>query len=412
MSRPPNFNPKRSRPAVQIITFPDMPTRLIAGAMSGTSADGVDVAIVAIDGRGLEMSVRLMHHHQEAYPSDLKQALFVIRERGTVGLRELATSAREISLRYALAIRAALEGAGLQAGDLTAIAAHGQTLFHEPPNTLQWIDPALLAQETGCQVISDFRRADCAVGGQGAPLVPFADYLLFRHPTSHRVLLNIGGIANVTIILAGAALNELIAFDTGPGNCISDWICRTHDPFGSSWDVGGAGALRGTILQDLCNRVGADPYFAAPGPKSTDGPAMIATFRTALGAERHEIDDLLATAASITAASIGSAAFSQLPPGAPLELIASGGGIHNKAIMGWLSSLIPPGSTIRTTGDLGIPSEAKEAVAFALLGAATLDGVPANVPSCTGASRAVVLGSITPANPLSEPGNASGLPLK
>jgi anhydro-N-acetylmuramic acid kinase len=373
-----------------------MPTRLIAGAMSGTSADGVDVAIVSVDGRGLDMTARLVRHHHEPYPPELQKVIFAIRERFSASLRELADCARHISLSYAAAVRGALLGAGLGSSDLTAIAAHGQTLFHDPPNTIQWIDPALLAHNAGCQVISDFRRADCAAGGQGAPLVPFADYLLFRHPTAHRILLNIGGIANITVLPAGASIDQLIAFDTGPGNCISDWICRTYGPHGAESDLGGTGASRGRILQEVRDQFLSAPYFTAPPPKSTDGPAMVEIFQKALGKSRPTLNDLLATAAHSTAATIAVAVASHVPANHAIEVIASGGGIHNKAIMGQVASLLPAGSIVLTTQDLGIPPEAKEAVAFALIGAATLDGVPANVPSCTGASRAVILGSITP----------------
>jgi anhydro-N-acetylmuramic acid kinase len=208
--------------------------------------------------------------------------------------------------------------------------------------------------------------------------------------------LNIGGIANITAIPAGASLEQLIAFDTGPGNCISDWICRTHGPFGLSCDADGAGASRGRVLEEVCNRFLSHQYFSSPPPKSTDGPAMIEIFQSALRAGKHEINDLLATAAYLTGSTVARGISSQVSEGVSLELIASGGGVHNKAIMGWLNSLINPKPRLRTTSDFGIPAEAKEAIAFALIGAATLDGVPANVPSCTGASRAVVLGSITP----------------
>lgn len=373
-----------------------MSTRLMAGAMSGTSADGVDAAIVEIIGRGLEMTARLVHHHHEPYPADLRKSIFSIRERGSAELRELARCAREISLCYSSVVRGALHGAGLDPSDLTAIAAHGQTLFHDPPNTIQWIDPALLAHEAGCQVISDFRRADCAAGGQGAPLVPFADYLLFRDATSHRVLLNIGGIANLTVLPANASIDNLIAFDTGPGNCISDWICQTQGPSGSHCDMGGEGASRGRIIQEARDRFLSGPYLSGPPPKSTDGPAMIEEFRKSIGGVRHGINDLLATAAFLTGATIAHAIQSRAPQDRPIELIASGGGVHNTAIMRWLDSLINPKLRICTTEEFGIPAEAKEAIAFALIGAATLDGVPANIPSCTGAKRAVVLGSITP----------------
>lgn len=364
--------------------------------MSGTSADGVDAAIVEITGCGLEMTARLLHHHHGPYPAELRKSIIAIRERGSAELRELARCAREISLCYASAVRAALHGAGLNPSDLTAIAAHGQTLFHDPPNTIQWIDPALLAHEAGCQVISDFRRADCAAGGQGAPLVPFTDYLLFRDATSHRVLLNIGGIANITILPAAASIDSLVAFDTGPGNCISDWICRTHGSTALKFDPGGEGASRGRVIQEACDRFLSYSYFAAPPPKSTDGPAMIEMFQKSISGARHEMNDLLATAAYVTAATVAQAIKNHAPQDRSIELIASGGGVHNKAIMRWLDALISPKPCICATDEFGTPTEAKEAIAFALIGAATLDSVPANIPSCTGAKRAVILGSITP----------------
>src|SRR5579863_4013519 len=207
-----------------------MPERLIAGAMSGTSADGVDVAIVGIDGRGLKMTATLIQHHHEPYVRELRERILTIRQSGLLDLVSLAALARGISFTYASAVFAALDAAGLNAGTISAIAAHGQTLFHLPPDTIQWLDPALLAAETRCSVISDFRRADCAAGGQGAPLVPFADYILFRHPIVNRAIVNIGGIANVTLLPPGAALDQITAFDTGPGNCISDFIMRTSEP--------------------------------------------------------------------------------------------------------------------------------------------------------------------------------------
>lgn len=372
-----------------------MSTRLIAGAMSGTSADGVDVAIVQIEGRGLEMAARLLHHHHEPYPRELQKSIFAIRERFSASLRELADCGRNISLSYTAAIRSTLQDAGLNASDLAAIAAHGQTLFHDPPDTIQWLDPALLAHQVGCRVISDFRRADCAAGGQGAPLVPFADYILFRDAEKHRVLLNLGGIANLTYVPAGASIDQLLAFDTGPGNCISDWLCRESDPQGPGYDADGARAQRGKVLMEVCDRFLRHPYFDAKPPKSTDGPTMIAAFRHAIEGHQYFLNDLLATSTYLTGTRIVSAFGTHFPLHS-VELIASGGGIFNKAIMGWITSLMFPKPRVLTTTDLGIPSEAKEAIAFALIGAATLDGLPANVPSCTGAARAVVLGSITP----------------
>ncbi len=370
--------------------------RLIAGAMSGTSADGVDVAIVRITGRGLGMKAERVAHHAHPYPEALKQRIFAVRESGSVTLAELAGLGREISLAYADAVQAALSAAKLAAGDLAAIAAHGQTLYHAPPSTIQWLDPALIANRVGCVVVSDFRRADCAAGGQGAPLVPFADYLLFRHDTKHRVLLNLGGIANLTFVPAGGKIEQLIAFDTGPGNCISDWLMRELFPEGPGVDEDGRMAFLGKADETLATAVLSADYFKQPPPKSTDGPAMIDLFFDRAGdlGPRSQLPRLLATACLITAGAIARAVRDLLPH-FPDELIVSGGGVHNRMMMKCLGDQLH-GVPISTTDSLGVPSAAKEAIAFALLGAATLDGEPSNVPAVTGASRGVVLGSITP----------------
>jgi anhydro-N-acetylmuramic acid kinase len=365
-----------------------MPARLILGAMSGTSADGVDVAVVRITGRGIQMSAELLHHHHRPFDPDLRARIFEIRSGRPVALADLAALARDISLGYAETVNAATDGFA----PADAIAAHGQTLFHAPPLTIQWLDPALLAARTNCAVVSDFRRADCAVGGQGAPLVPFADYILFRHPTKTRVLLNIGGIANLTYLPAGAGIDQLLAFDTGPGNCISDMLVRPD----ADCDLGGARASRGKLIQPLLDRALAHDWFTLPPPKSTDGPAMIGLFQ-ASRREEQSVDDLLRTACELTARTIADSV-RRFCPTLPDELIASGGGVHNQTLINRLQFLLAD-VPILTTDQFGIPSEAKEAVAFALLGAATLDGEPSNVPSCTDARNAVILGSITPRPP-------------
>jgi anhydro-N-acetylmuramic acid kinase len=369
--------------------------RLIAGAMSGTSADGVDVALVKVAGHGTNLTAKLLRHFHQPYPPDLRQAIFRIRETGSAQLSALARVGRDLSLVYAQAVNEALVKTGFRAGDLAAVAAHGQTLFHEPPNTIQWLDPALVAAEVGCAVVSDFRRADCAAGGQGAPLVPFADYILFRDPLKDRVLLNIGGIANLTYLPGGGHLEHVVAFDTGPGNCISDHLMRFYDPAGPGYDNNGAIASRGTPIYSLVPLMLSSRYFSRPAPKSTDGPAMVEVFRQAyvqIG-RKFPFENLLKTACLLTATTIADAV-RQFDP-FPNELIVSGGGVHNKAIMDLLRQ--PLGDLpVLTTDDLGVPGQAKEAMAFAILASATLDGQPSNLPSATGARRPVVLGSVTP----------------
>lgn len=363
--------------------------------MSGTSADGVDAALVAVSGHGDAMTCRLLRHRHQPYHPALREEIFQIRQNGAAELRALGRIAREISLAYIATVNQLLEQSPGVKGDVLAIAVHGQTLFHEPPYTIQWIDPALIAGETGCRVVSDFRRADCAAGGQGAPLVPFADHILFRHPTKTRVLLNIGGIANLTHLPAGGSLDQLVAFDTGPGNCISDHLMRLYDPQGDGFDAGGAMAATGQPIYPLIHPMLGNTYFAAPPPKSTDGPAMIDIFAKAYAdlGRKFPFENLLKTACLLTATTIADA-IRRLEP-FPNELIVSGGGTRNETIMTLLRQPLGELPVIRSD-ELGVMSEAKEAMAFALLGAATIDGEPSNVPAATGATRRVVLGSITP----------------
>ncbi|MGD0389321.1 MAG: anhydro-N-acetylmuramic acid kinase [Tepidisphaeraceae bacterium] len=398
--------------------------RIIAGAMSGTSADGVDVAVVAITGCGLEMSAKLVGWHGRGFSPELRERISRIRMGEAIPISALAEAGREISLCYAAAVNETLVMAGLTAADLAAVAAHGQTFYHDPPNTIQWLDPALVAAEVGSVVVSDFRRADCAAGGQGAPLVALADYLLFRDAKKNRALLNLGGIANLTYLPAGCGIDRLIAFDTGPGNCLSDDLMRQSDPGGIGWDEGGRLAAMGSVVDEIVERVLSSAYFAKPPPKSTDGPAMIKLFVDAQRGRRYRVEDLARTACQIAADAIAQSMrnfLRALPEGSrvqefkgsrvqefkgsesmrnslgalPDEIIVSGGGTLNKTMMDSIRRGLAD-CDVRTIDELGIPSAAKEAMAFALLGAATLDGLPGNVPAATGARRRVVLGTITP----------------
>ncbi len=365
------------------------------GAMSGTSADGVDVALLEIEGPWPRPAVRLAGHHHRPYPPELRRRIFAARHAGAIPLEDLGHLGQAISQAYAVAVNEAMAARGWSPAGVTAVAAHGQTLYHQPPVTIQWLDPALLAAQTGCAVVSDFRRADCAVGGQGAPLVPFADWVLFGDEHQGRAVLNLGGIANVTHLPPGVGLEQVIAFDTGPANCLSDWLCRTLDPEGPGYDAQGARALKGQVMEAVAERFLAGPYFQRRPPKSTDGPEMIAAFQSALSAkelDRSNLNALLATAAYLTARTVVEAA----APWPVSQWIISGGGIRNEAIMRHLRAMLPRQVTIRRPEEWGIAADAKEALAFALLAAATLAGVPSNVPSVTGATQPMLLGSLTP----------------
>jgi anhydro-N-acetylmuramic acid kinase len=371
-----------------------MDSLTLLGAMSGTSADGVDVAAVRVAGRLPDVRVELLAHAHTPYTPDTAAAIQTIRAQGVAPLSTLASVGRGLTLTYAAAVRATLIAAKLDPSHVAAVACHGQTLFHAPPDTIQWFDPSLLAYHVGIPVVSDFRRADLAAGGQGAPLVPFADFILFRHPTRDRVLLNLGGIANVTILPAGCAIEQVTALDTGPGNCVSDHLCRTLEPAGPGYDASGQLAQKGQVDERAVNAILREPYFTAAAPKSTDGPAMVAAFTKHVDAGMP-LADQLATSATVAARAIGHAVRAAFPNG-PHDLLVAGGGTQNAALMRAIRAELPATTHIDTTAAAGIPPQAREAVAFALLGAATLQGYPGNVPSATGAERAVVLGSITP----------------
>lgn len=380
--------------------MPDMPespatSRLLAGAMSGTSADGVDVAIVAVRGRGLSMRAKLLATAASVFEPHFRDDIQRLRSAGGGSFTSLCRVGRRLVEHYADAVRRACLHAHATPAELAGVAAHGQTLFHQPPDSIQWFDPALLAFQLGCVVISDFRRADLAAGGEGAPLVPFADLLLFGDSTRERVIVNLGGIANITLLPRGASIEQVRAFDTGPGNCVLDDLCRRFEPGGLGYDLGGAIAARGQVCDSLLRACMANAYFDRPPPRTTDGPAMMAIFEqaTAECGVDLALPDLLATACEWTARTIvrevNRWASSQA------ELVVAGGGSANPLLLQRIVDL-SEGRAVRVSDELGVPAQAREAMAFALLGAATLDGEPSNVPAATGARRRVVLGSITP----------------
>jgi anhydro-N-acetylmuramic acid kinase len=273
-------------------------------------------------------------------------------------------------------------------GPVDLIGCHGQTVYHEGrSNTLQLGEPAVLAERTGLPVVSNFRARDIAAGGQGAPLVPYVDYLLFRHPTRTRIALNIGGIANITVIPPAAAPEDVVAFDTGPGNMVIDALARE---MGQPYDRGGKIAASGRVSTALLDELLADPYYRRKPPKSAGREQYGAAFVARLKATGLPLPDLIATATVLTAATIAIAIGNR-----SADLIISGGGVHNSQIVAHLAGFLPNVS-ISTSTDHGIDANAKEAIAFAVLAHETWQRKPANLPSATGARRAAVLGSITP----------------
>ena len=376
--------------------------------MSGTSCDGVDAALVRVTGRGDAMTAAYVGHVETSFEPEFRRKLLQIRESGGCSFRELAELGRTLTLAYAAATKQLLEQSKTKASDVAAVAAHGQTLFHDPPNTIQWFDPSLLAHETNIAVVSDFRRADCAAGGQGAPLVPFGDWVFFRHPEKTRVILNLGGIANLTYLPAGGGIDEVIAFDTGPGCCISDEIVRQRVPDGPGFDIDGrysSPGLTTTFSTDFAEKALKHGFFFQPPPKSTDAPEMIRVWQDTLKDfdSRPTLSDELKSAAMFSALAFWDSVRQHLP--SPLadgdQVRFAGGGARNPTLLDAIqltSKLLGygRGNVDIDFSEFLMPSQAREAACFAVLGAATLDGLPSNVPSATGARRRVVLGSVTP----------------
>jgi anhydro-N-acetylmuramic acid kinase len=345
--------------------------------MSGTSLDGIDVAIVEMPG------LRTIAFRSTPYPAKVREAILAVSncETHTAAISRLNYELAEL---YARAVN--------RLGKVELIGCHGQTVYHEGRrNTLQLGEPAVLAERTGAPVVSNFRARDNAAGGQGAPLVPYLDYLLFRHPRRKRIALNIGGIANITVIPAGARPEDVVAFDTGPGNMVIDALTHEFTRGKQNYDRNGKIAASGAVDKGLLKELLRDSYYRKKAPKSAGREQYGAEFIGRLKRSGRPLPELIATATVLTASTIAMA----VAPHAPADLIVSGGGAHNPQIMSQLAALLP-GITLATSNDYGVDADAKEAIAFAAMAYATWRGRPSNVPSATGARRPVLLGSVTP----------------
>ncbi len=360
--------------------------------MSGTSLDGVDAALVDILPRGDRYAARLLRFEIQPFDGDLRDALLAALPPNAGSVAEIARLHNALGRAYAQATRA-IAGSGR----IDFVASHGQTIWHDGAGhvTLQLGDAFVIREAAGATVCYDFRSADCAAGGQGAPLVARVDALLLGSTEEDRVALNLGGIANVTLLRAGSSPDEAIAFDTGPGNMLLDSFVQDRTRSEYAFDEDGKLAQSGRVDQKTLETMLADTYFAALPPKTTGRERFGAQFL-----ERHEeelarlsLQDGAATLTELTAASIAEAIAPTAFRGA--RVIVSGGGAHNRALLERLSARLEP-CRVETSDAMGIPVDAKEAIAFAVLGYETLRGRVANVPAATGASRGVVLGAIAP----------------
>ena len=361
------------------------------GVMSGTSLDGVDVVLATID----EHRVAQLASLSWPIPVSLKQAVLDICQGQQLTLSQFGQLDTQLGRLFADAVNALLKEQNLQARDIVAIGCHGQTVWHEPtgvaPHTLQIGDNNQIVARTGITVVGDFRRRDIALGGQGAPLVPAFHHALLAHPTERRMVLNIGGIANLSLLIPGQPVG---GYDTGPGNMLMDaWIWRQA---GKPYDKDAEWARAGKVILPLLQNMLSDPYFSQPAPKSTGREYFNYGWL-----ERHlrhfpgvDPRDVQATLAELTAVTISEQV---LLSGGCERLMVCGGGSRNPLLMARLAALLP-GTEVTTTDAVGISGDDMEALAFAWLAWRTLAGLPGNLPSVTGASQETVLGAIFPAN--------------
>lgn len=362
------------------------------GVMSGTSLDGVDVVLAAIDENMVAQQASLSW----PIPPELKQAILDICQGQQLTLSQLGQLDTRLGRLFAEAVQALLDQENLRPQDVVAIGCHGQTVWHEPtgdaPHTLQIGDNNQIVARTGVTVVGDFRRRDIALGGQGAPLVPAFHQALLTHPTERRMVLNIGGIANLSLLIPGQPVR---GYDTGPGNMLMDaWIWRQ---MGKPYDKDAQWARSGKVILPLLQNLLSDSYFAAPAPKSTGREYFNYGWL-----ERHLVtfpglaaEDVQATLVELTAVSIAEQV---LLSGGCERLLVCGGGSRNPLVMARLAALLP-GTEVTITDEAGISGDDMEALAFAWLAWRTVAGLPGNLPSVTGAREASVLGAVYPANP-------------
>jgi anhydro-N-acetylmuramic acid kinase len=381
---------------------------LVMGMMSGTSADGIDVALARISGAPPKLSVKLEAHHHVAFPTAVREAILRLANGSPTPTAEISQLNFLLGEEFARAAISACKSWRVPLRRVSLIGSHGQTIYHQGApspflndprlsSTLQIGEPSVIAERTGVTTIADFRPADIAAGGQGAPLVPFVDYLLYRHPARTRVALNIGGIANVTVIPAHAKPKDVFAFDTGPGNMIVDALVEQFTRGRSHYDKDSQMALRGRLLPKLLTALMENPYLRQQPPK-TAGREQFGQFCTKkilswAKQRRAKSEDVVRTATIFTSLSIANA-FQQfiLPRTSVDEVIVSGGGAHNSLMMVYLAATL--GLPVIFSGELGVKPEAKEALAFAVLAYESYHRRANNLPSATGAKHPAILGKL------------------
>jgi anhydro-N-acetylmuramic acid kinase len=378
----------------------------VLGLMSGTSADGIDVALARIEGAPPRLRARLENFLSIPFPSAMRQAILRVAEGISVPAAEISQLNFALGALFGEAALTACRHFGVATGKIDLIGSHGQTIYHQGrparfagrrvASPLQVGEPAQIAARTRIPTVADFRPADMAVGGQGAPLVPFVDFLLYRDARLGRVALNIGGIANVTVIPAGARMEDVTAFDTGPGNMVIDAMVSRITRGRKSFDRGGQMAAGGLAIPGVLDRLLSDSYFHRPPPKTAGreqyGGQYVQRLLRLCGRVRPE--DAIATATLLTPLSILDGLGRYVFPRTKIdEVIVSGGGAHNPVILAQLEAGLG-GRRLRRAGGMGINEDAKEAFAFAVLAYETWHRRPANLPGATGARCPAILGKV------------------
>lgn len=382
------------------MSLPSADSRLFLGLISGTSADGIDVALVRFDGDAADARCDLVLGRTHPWDEPLRTRLVALGQGGdATSLDEIGTLDAQVAIAFSEAALALLDAAGVAPRDVTALGSHGQTVRHRPlaavPFTWQLGDPNVIAERTGITTVADFRRRDVAAGGQGAPLLPALHAALLRSAVEDRAVLNLGGIANLTLLPGDGAVR---GFDTGPANALMDAWCARHT--GAAFDAGGAFAARGTLDAALLDALLADPWFDAPPPKSTGREqfhldwlqARLENASPGDGMRRPE--DVQATLLELTAATVADALQAAQP--ATRRVLACGGGVHNPRLLQRIAARMP-GAVVESTAMHGVDPDFVEAMGFAWLARETLAGRPGNLPAVTGARGPRVLGAIHPA---------------
>jgi len=378
----------------------------VLGLMSGTSADGIDAVLADLDGSSADLQWRVQSHTHVDFQPELRAEILAACTPAGSSVDRLCRLNFAFGEALAAAVATAAAEAGIALRQIDLVGSHGQTVWHDVADsgrvnaTLQIGEPAVIAERTGVPVVADFRVADVAAGGQGAPLVPFADYILFRDPHKYRAVQNIGGIANVTLLTPGCAPGEVIAFDSGPGNMVIDALVAQMTDGRAAFDrdgqIAASGRVDGAWLEDLLDQ----PYFRRQPPKTTGrelfGFAYAQEFWAQGATRKLAPADIVATATALSAQSIADALRHPAPGRAaaePDELILGGGGAHNRTLVRMIGAQLEH-TRIMQHEDFGIAAQAKEAFAFAILAYCAWRGEPNNLPSVTGARRPVVMGKV------------------